>query len=264
MMRELTLDGLDQLYLRGMKEALTRQLEDPAWNKASFEERLTDLIAAENLFRENRLLEGRLKRARVSTNARIEELEHRAERKFDKALVQSLSTCRWLKDKRNAILTGPTGVGKTFLASVLTHKACQEGYSARYLRLPRLLADLEIAKAEGGYRSRLASLARIDLIVLDDWLVTPLSEAGRRDLLEILDDRYDRRSTMVAAQLPPEHWHEAIGEPTLADAILDRLVHNAYRLNIEGESMRKAKGLGPRGGFRDALRNEEGSHAAPS
>jgi len=246
-MRELTLDGLDQLYLRGMKEALKHQLEDPAWNNASFEERLADLIAAENLYRDNRLLEGRLRRARVSQNARIEELEHRAERRFDKALVQSLSTCRWLKDKRNAILSGPTGVGKTFLVSALTHKACQEGFSARYLRLPRLLADLEIAKAEGGYRSKLASLARIDLIVLDDWLITLLSEAGRRDLLEILDDRYDKRSTMIAAQLPPEHWHEAIGEPTLADAILDRLVHNAYHLKVEGESMRKAHGLNPPG-----------------
>ena len=151
------------------------------------------------------------------------------------------------EDKRNAILSGPTGVGKTFLVSALTHKACQEGFSARYLRLPRLLADLEIAKAEGGYRSKLASLARIDLIVLDDWLITLLSEAGRRDLLEILDDRYDKRSTMIAAQLPPEHWHEAIGEPTLADAILDRLVHNAYHLKVEGESMRKAHGLNPPG-----------------
>jgi DNA replication protein DnaC len=246
-MRELTLDALEQLRLRGMKEALHRQLEDPAWNKASFQERFTDLLAAESIYRQNRLLEGRLKRARVGQNARIEELEHRTERKFDKALVQSLSTCRWLRDKRNAIVTGPTGVGKTFLASVLTHKACQEGFSARYLRLPRLLADLEIAKAEGGYRSKLASLARIDLIVLDDWLITPLSEAGRRDLLEILDDRYDKRSTMVAAQLPPEHWHVAIGEPTLADAILDRLVHNAYHLKVEGESMRKAHGLRPPG-----------------
>ena len=242
-MRELTLESLEQLYLRGMKQALKRQLEDPAWNNATFEERLTDLIAAENSYRENRLLEGRLRRARVGQNVRIEELEHRAERKFDKALMQSLSNCRWLKDKRNAIITGPTGVGKTFLVSALAHKACQEGFSARYLRLPRLLADLEIAKAEGGYRSKLAALARIDLIILDDWLITPLGEAGRRDLLEILDDRYDKRSTMIAAQLPPENWHEAIGEPTLADAILDRLVHNAYHLKVEGESMRKAHGL---------------------
>ena len=165
-MRELTLDGLEQLYLRGMKEALGRQLEDPAWNNASFEERLTDLIAAENTYRDNRLLEGRLKRARVSQNARIEELEHRAERRFDRALMQSLLTCRWLKDKHNAIVSGPTGVGKTFLASALTHKACQEGFSARYLRLPRLLADLEIAKAEGGYRSKLASLARTSVFCL--------------------------------------------------------------------------------------------------
>jgi DNA replication protein DnaC len=223
-MRELTLDGLDQLYLRGMKEALKRQLEDPAWNKASFEERLTDLIAAESLFRENRLLEGRLKRARVGQSARIEELEHRGERRFDKNLVQSLSTCRWLKDKRNLVLTGPTGVGKTFLASALTHKACQEGFSARYLRLPRLLADLEIAKAEGGYRGKLASLARVDLIVLDDWLLAPLNDLERRDLLEIVDDRYEKRSTLISGQLPVDNWHDAIGDPTLADAILDRIV----------------------------------------
>jgi DNA replication protein DnaC len=246
-MRELTLEALEQLYLRGMKGALKQQLDDPAWKNASFEERLTHLIEAESLYRENRLLEGRLKRARVSPGARIEELEYRSERRFDKVLFQSLATCRWLKDKRNVILTGPTGVGKTFLASALTNKACQEGFSARYLRLPRLLGDLDIAKAEGGYRTKLASLDRIDLIVLDDWLITPLSETGRRDLLEILDDRYDKRSTMIAAQLPPENWHEAIGEPTLADAILDRLVHNAYHLKVEGESMRKAHGLKPPG-----------------
>lgn len=246
-MRELTLEALERLYLRGMKEALKQQLEDPAWNQAPFEERLADLIAGENVFRENRLLEGRLKRARVGQSARMEELEHRGDRRFDRALVQNLATCRWIKDRRNAILTGPTGVGKTFLACALAHKACQEGFSARYLRLPRLLAELEVAKAEGGYRSKLVSLARIDLLILDDWLISPLSEAGRRDLLEILDDRYDKRSTIIAAQLPPEHWHEAIGEPTLADAILDRLVHNAYHLKVEGESMRRAHGLASAG-----------------
>jgi DNA replication protein DnaC len=145
--------------------------------------------------------------------------------------------------KRNVIVTGPTGIGKTFIASALAHEACRKQLCARYFRTPRLLAELGIARGQGTMRTKLASLARVDLIVLDDWLLAPLSDLERRDLLEIVDDRYERRSTLICAQLSVEHWHEAIGDPTMADAILDRLVHNAYRLNLEGPSLRKARGL---------------------
>jgi DNA replication protein DnaC len=201
------------------------------------------LLEAEGEHRQKRRLTTRIKRAGVRQNARIEELDYRAMRKLDRSLLDSLASCRWLKEKRNLILIGPTGIGKTFLSSALTLRACEEGFAARYFRATRLLHDLEIGRADGTHKNKLASLARIDLVVLDDWLVAPPSDGNRRDLLEILDDRYDRKSTMVCSQLPVEKWHEAIGEPTLADAILDRLVHNAYRLDIQGESLRKLKGL---------------------
>jgi DNA replication protein DnaC len=165
-------------------------------------------------------------------------------RNLDQGKLQALAACRWLREKRNVILTGATGVGKTFLSSALTLRACQEGFSARYFRAPRLLHDLDIARADGTYRNKLSALNHVDLIVLDDWLIAPLQDAHRRDLLEILDDRYDTRSTLIASQVPVEKWHEAIGDPTLADAILDRLVHNAYRLDLQGESLRKARGIG--------------------
>lgn len=242
-MRQITLDRLYQLRLLGMREALRGQLEQGGFESMPFEDRLGILIEAEDAARVNARIHVRIKKAKIRQNARIEELDYRIARNIDRGLLDSLASCRWLKEKRNVIFAGPAGVGKTFLSSALTLKACQEGFSARYYRLPRLLHDLDVARAEGKYANALSSLNHVDLIVLDDWLIAPLHDVHRRDLLEILDDRYDTKSTMIASQLPVELWHEAIGDPTLADAILDRLVHNAYRLDLNGESMRKARGL---------------------
>jgi DNA replication protein DnaC len=243
-MRQLTLDRLYELRLHGMRLALKEQTDSGAAEGLSFDERLGLLIEAEDAWRLNSRIQVRVKKAKIRQNARLEELDYRTVRGLDRSLLETLASCRWLKEKRNVILVGPTGVGKTFLSSALTLRACQEGFSARYLRAPRLLHDLDIARADGTLRNKLSALNHVDLIVLDDWLIAPLSDAHRRDVLEILDDRYDTKSTMIATQLPVEKWHEAIGDPTLADAILDRLVHNAYRLELQGESLRKARGIG--------------------
>jgi DNA replication protein DnaC len=242
-MRELTLDQLVELRLDGMVKALKEQLEFPRFADLTFDERFELLVDAELASRNERRLANRIKKASLRQNARLDQIDHQTARSLDRMLLEQLGSCRWLKEKRNVIILGPAGVGKSYLASALTFKACQEGFSARYQRAPRLLQELEISRADGTYKNKLASLARIDLIVLDDWLVAPLTDANRRDLFEILEDRYDRRSTIVCAQLPQELWHEAIGDPMLADAILDRLVHNAYRLDLKGESLRKARGI---------------------
>jgi DNA replication protein DnaC len=243
-MRQLTLDRLYELRLHGMREALKAQMDQGGFEGLSFDERLGLLIEAEDAYRQNARIHVRVKKAKIRQNVRLQDLDYRTARNIDRGLLDSLAACHWLKDKRNVILLGPTGVGKTFLSSALALRACEEGYNARYFRTPRLLYDLDIARADGTYRNKLASLARIDLIILDDWLVSPLQDQHRRDLLEIFDDRYDTKSTMIAAQLPVDLWHEAIGDPTIADAILDRLVHNAYRVDLKGDSMRKARGIG--------------------
>jgi DNA replication protein DnaC len=246
-MRQLTLDKLAELRLGGMLEALKEQEAGPGFREMDFEDRLLMLLDSEELFRKQRGLEWRLKRAGLRQSARAEEMDYRTARSFDRTLFERLLDCDWIKSRHNVILTGPTGIGKTFVASALAHRACQRRFSARYFRTPRLLAELGVAKGQGTTRTKLASLARVDLVVFDDWLLAPLSDLERRDLLEIVDDRYERRSTLICSQLPVEHWHEAIGDPTLADAILDRLVHNAYRLNLEGDSMRKTRGIPPSG-----------------
>lgn len=242
MLTHPTLDKLRSLRLDGMAKSLEEQLQMPDIEELRFEDRLALLIDREVTERNYRRQQSRLRKAKLrQKNACIEDIDFRARRGMDKELVLHLSSCEWIRQHRNVLITGPTGVGKTFLACALAQKACREGYTVQYLRLPRLLEDLALAHADGRYPKLMTGLARTDLLVLDDWGLAPLSDADRRELLEILEDRHDLRSTLVTSQLPVDTWHEAIDHPTLADAILDRLVHNAYRVALRGESMRRRK-----------------------
>jgi len=186
-------------------------------------------------------MSSRLRRAKLRHNACLEDINYRHPRGLDKSLMTSMVTCQWLKEHLNVLITGPAGVGKTWIACALAHQACREGYTALYLRLPRLLHDVALARGDGRYPRLLRSLAKLDLLVIDDWGLAKLTPDNLRDLLEILEDRYAARSTVVTSQLPIEKWHDLIGEPTFADAILDRLIHNAYKLKLKGGSLRKKK-----------------------
>jgi DNA replication protein DnaC len=241
MLTHPTLAKLQHLKFTGMAAALAEQMQMPDIEELAFEERLGLLVDRELTERENRRLSSRLRRARLKHNAALEDIDYRHPRGLDKSLIQSLATCQWVKEHLNILITGPTGVGKTWIACALAQKACREGYTAGYLRLPRLLQEMAIAKGDGRYPKLLATLAKTDVLVLDDWGLAKLTGEQRRDLLEILEDRHATRSTLATSQLPIETWHDIIGDPTLADAILDRLVHNAYRINLKGASMRKRK-----------------------
>ena len=236
-----TLDKLHTLKCTGMAAALTEQMSVPDIDTLSFEERLGLLVDREITERDNRRTSNRLRRARLKHNAALEDIDYHHPRGLDKSLMQSLATCQWVREHLNILITGPTGVGKTWLACALAHSACRAGHTALYLRLPRLLQDLSIAKGDGRYPKLINTLARTQVLILDDWGLVKLNAEQRRDLLEILEDRHGARSTLATSQLPTEKWHDSIGDPTLADAILDRLVHNAYKINLKGESMRKQK-----------------------
>ena len=241
MLTHPTLDKLQALKFTAMASALAEQMTMPELDEMTFEERLGLLVDRELTERENRRLTSRLRRARLKHNAALEDVDYRHPRGLDRALLRSLATCRWVTEHLNILITGPTGVGKTWLACALARKACREGHTALYLRLPRLLQEMAIAKGDGRYPKLLHTLAKTELFILDDWGLAKLTAEQRRDLLEILEDRHGNRSTLATSQLPVDKWHDIIGDPTLADAILDRLVHNAYKIELRGNSMRKRK-----------------------
>jgi DNA replication protein DnaC len=239
MLQHPLLEQLHELKLTGMLHALQEQFAMPDIGQLSFDERLGLLIAREMTVRAERRLQYRLQKAKLRQAACIEDIDYRHPRGLEKTLMQHLISCRWLDEHLNCLITGPTGVGKTWLACALAQQACRRGYTAQYLRLPRLLQDLSLARGDGRYSRLLKDYAKTQLLIIDDWGITPPSAEGRRDILEILDDRHNRRSTLVTSQLPVAAWHGYLNEPTVADAILDRLVHNAYTFTLSGDSMRK-------------------------
>lgn len=239
MLMHPTLDKLQQLRCAGMAKAFAEQCDSPAAAALSFEERLGLLADRELTERHARQLTNRLRRARLKHDACIEDIDFRHSRGLDRQLVLSLADGRWVREHLNVLVCGPTGIGKSWLACALAHGACRNGYSALYRRVSRLLSALTIARADGRYPKLLESLAKTDVLVLDDWGLAPFSAENRHDLLEVLEDRHGLRSTVVTSQLPVDKWHDFVGDPTLADAILDRLVHNAYKLNLKGDSMRQ-------------------------
>lgn len=239
MLTHPTIDKLETLRLAGMVRALREQWQTPDINQLSFEERLGLLVDRESDIRETRRMQTRLKRAKLRQSACLEDIDYRQPRGLDKSLITKLADCQWISNHQNLILTGPTGVGKSYLACAFAQKACRGGFNTVYARMSRLFEDLSLAKGDGRYIKMLAGFAKTDLLVLDDYGLAKLNREQRHDLLEILEDRHGVRSTLVTSQLPIEHWHEQIGDPTLADAILDRLVHNAHKIQLKGGSMRK-------------------------
>jgi DNA replication protein DnaC len=240
MLREPTVEKLQALKLQAMAQAWTEQQQTAELTSLAFDERFALLVEAEWLARENKRLGRALRDAKLKlTQACVEAIDFPARRELDKALIRQLATCRWVHEHQNVIVVGATGVGKSFLACALAHQACRQGYRAYYRRASRLFHDLTLARADGTYMRLLAKLARLDVLVLDDWGLAPVQDQERRDLLEILEDRYGSRSTIITSQLPPAQWHDYLGEATLADAICDRLLHNAHRIVLKGPSRRK-------------------------
>jgi DNA replication protein DnaC len=245
MLTQPTLEKLQTLRLRGMAEAFREQLEDPQVQRLSFEERLGLLVDRQWNWRQNRALARRLKNARLEGNACVEDIDFRAARGLDRSLVRSLTAeSHWVQQHQNLFLTGPTGTGKTFLARAFGHKACRDGFTAYFAKASQLFRDLALARADGRLGKLLYRLGRIDVLIVDDWAMAPLSEPERRDFLEICDERYQARSTLLTSQLPVSSWHAQIGDPTIADSLLDRLVHQAHRLELQGESLRKKRAAG--------------------
>jgi len=238
-MNTQTTDMLYSMRLHGMVTAFQEQLQLPSMGDLSFEDRFAMIVQKEWTHRENRRLALRLRAAKLRRQASIEDVDFRHPRGLDRSLALSLATCEWIRNRHNVIITGPTGIGKSFLAEAFAHKACREGFTALYYRCPRLFRELAIARGDGSYLKLLARIAKVDLLVIDDWGLSALNDAERRDFLEVMEDRQGLKSTLMTSQYPVQKWYELIGEPTLADAILDRIVHVAHKITLKGESLRR-------------------------
>jgi DNA replication protein DnaC len=242
MLNEQTHQKLIAMKMHGMAVAFQQHLDAPAKDTLSFEESFGLMVDREFAERQERRLKIRLSSAKLREQACIEDLDYRHPRGLDRSVIQRLSMCRWIPNHDNVIITGQTGNGKTWIACALANQACRQGWTARYTRLPRLLHELQIARADGSYSKELSKLEKADLLILDDFGLAQLADRERRDLLEIIEDRSGRRSTIITSQLPVKKWHDQIGDPTLADSILDRLIHNAHRIELLGQqSMRKLR-----------------------
>lgn len=239
-----TVESLHRMRLTGMAEAFLAQSQDPSYRELSFEERFGLLVDQESTYREDRRLKRLLKGAHLKTQACVEDIDYSHSRGLERSVMAGLGACGWVRDHHNVLVTGPTGVGKTFICCALANLACRNGFSSRYYRLPRLFMDLNIARGDGSYPSLLRKLAKADLLVLDDWGLGPLTAAESREILEVLEDRCQTRSTVMASQVPVEKWYELMPDSTVADAVMDRLVHNAHKIALRGESMRKIAAAG--------------------
>lgn len=240
MLTEPTIDKLHTLRLNAMAAAWTAQREDPKILGIDFDSRFGMLVDAEHLARDNKRLARALREAKLRISAAcIEDIDYAAKRELDRAQVRQLGTCAWIGVHANVIVTGATGTGKTYIACALAQQACRTGYRALYRRVPRLLEELALAHADGTYTRLLGRLAKVDVLILDDWGLAPLRDQERRDMLEIFDDRHGTRSAIFTSQLPVEKWHDYVADPTIADALLDRIVHNAHRIKLKGPSRRK-------------------------